>query len=97
MMTTLFTTGYSKPVIALRDKAEIKEALKFHFMITAVLAEINVFGDGLKVLGVLDYILKYPVLMRPHFVDEQTSLKAVKPAVQLLQIQEVHPGPHSNA
>ena len=74
----LYTTGYCKPVagIDIRDKADIKRALKIHFMIKAVLAEINKFRDGLKVLNVLDQILKYPDIMRPCFVDEQKPLTA---------------------
>ena len=62
--------------LAIRDKEDIKQALKIHFMIKAVLAEINEFRDGLKVLNVLDQILKYPDIMRPCFVDEQAPLTA---------------------
>ena len=77
-LDALLTTGYAKPVatIAIRHKGEIKEALKIHFMLKAVFPEINEFRDGLKVLGVLDQILKYLDITRSCFVDEQAPLTA---------------------
>ena len=74
----ILTTGYSKPVatIGIRNKGKIKEALKIHFMLEAVFPEINEFRDGLKNVGVLDQILKYPDIMRSCFVDEQAPLTA---------------------
>ena len=57
----LFATGYSKPImcISIGNKHEISDALKCHFMLKAVIPEINEFAEGLDVLGILDYRL-YP-------------------------------------
>lgn len=73
-------TGYNRPISSLRvgDKQAISDALKCHFMLKGVLAEINEFAEGLKALGVLDYIRKFPDLMREMFVDENPPLTARK-------------------
>lgn len=57
----LFATGYSQPImcISIGNKHEISDALKCHFMLKAVIPEINEFAEGLDVLGILDYRL-YP-------------------------------------
>ena len=77
-LEALFSTGRSKPVssISIRDKTEIRDALKTHYMIKAVIPEINEFRDGLQVLGVFDYVQKYPDIMRVCFADEQPPLTA---------------------
>lgn len=75
MLRSLHYIGFKKPVmnVTLVDRNEIIDILKCH-CIKVALPEINQFCDGLKALGVLDYIKQYPDIMRDFFVDNAIRL-----------------------
>ena len=77
MYLNTFIAGYRRPIslITLSDRREIVELLKCHsFKIT--IPEITQFAEGLESLGVLDYMKKYPDIMRELFVYHTPSLTA---------------------
>ena len=77
MYLNTFIAGYRRPIslITLSDRREIVELLKCHsFKIT--IPEITQFAEGLESLGVLDYMKKYPDIMRELFVHHTPSLTA---------------------
>ena len=63
-------------MISVRDKRELIDALKCHFLIKSVIPEINELMEGLKVLGLLDYIVMYPKVMEELFVNVTPPLTA---------------------
>ena len=75
----MLNTGYKKPVkvLTLGDISEVIDILKCH-CIKVSIPEINQYSDGLKALGVLEYIKKYPDIMRDLFVDDGKRLTAGK-------------------
>ena len=66
-------TGYRIPLTCLKvaDKANLCKAVREYHTIIKVLPEINQFGEGLEVLGVLTMVRKYPELLSLYFIDKE--------------------------
>lgn len=67
----ILETGFRKPLCQLvcRDKPAIKAALRDHHTLVKIKPELDQFLDGLKTLGVLDEVKKYPSLMEPYLLN----------------------------
>ena len=65
-------TGYRIPFTLLKvtDKASLCKAIREYHTIIKILPEINQFGEGLEVLGVMTMIRKNPKLLSLYFIDE---------------------------
>ena len=68
--------GYVKPLsrVELSDKCSIVSLLTTYHLFIKAKATMDQFKEGLVAFGIYDYILKYPDLLRPLFVDERTPL-----------------------
>jgi len=62
-------TGYRVPLTHLKvtDKPNLCKAVREYHTIIKILPEMNQFGEGLEVLGVLSMIRKYPELLSIYF------------------------------
>ena len=67
----LVVTGYRKAIcnLGVMDKGSLKAALLDYHCLLKVKAEMDQFMDGLNDVGVLEYIRKYPDLLKPLFTD----------------------------
>lgn len=67
----LMVTGYRKAIcnLGVQDKGSLKAALLDYHCLLKVKAEMDQFMDCLDDVGVLEYIRKYPDLLRPLFTD----------------------------
>ena len=71
----VYETGFSKPLclLTMDDREGLKKALRDYTMIK-VKAELDQFCDGLKCLGVLDCIKKFPAMMNHFFCKCESKL-----------------------
>ena len=78
--TLLLETGFRKALCHLTtaDKPVLKATLRDYLSLIKIKPELDQFSDGLKTLGVLDLIQKYPSLMSPLFIYQQSSLNKGK-------------------
>ena len=78
--TLLLETGFRKALCHLTtaDKPVLKATLRDYHSLIKIKPELDQFSDGLKTLGVLDLIQKYPSLMSPLFIYQQSSLNKGK-------------------
>ena len=75
---TVLDARFSKPLnsLKLNDKEEFIHAICLHHTIIKTKAELDQMIEGLKNVGVLDYIQKYLILMEPFFTsNEKDSYK----------------------
>ena len=65
----VYDTGYNKAMclITLNDNKCLKTALRDHYSVIKIKAEVDQFIEGLRTLDVLDCIKKCPALMRQLF------------------------------
>lgn len=60
------------------DREGLQKALREYHTVIKIKAQLDQFCDGLKSLGVLDAIKKYPALMTPFFCGEKSKLSKGK-------------------
>lgn len=85
----ILETGFRKglPLLVIADKESLKSALRDHHTLTKIKPEVDQFMDGLKEVGVLDMIRKYPVLMSKLFVrEDQKKIDKSTPAILTYEI-----------
>ena len=77
---TVLDAGFCKPLnsLKLNDKEEFIHAICLHHTILKTKAELDQMIEGLKNVGVLDYIQKYPILMEPFFTSNEKDISAGK-------------------
>ena len=77
---TALDAGFCKPLnsLKLNDKEEFIHAICLHHTILKTKAELDQMIEGLKNVGVLDYIQKYPILMEPFFTSNEKNISAGK-------------------
>ena len=77
---TALDAGFCKPLnsLKLNDKEEFIHAICLHHTILKTKAELDQMIEGLKNVGVLDYIQKYPILMEPFFTSNEKDISAGK-------------------
>ena len=74
----LLETGYSKPLslVCMEDKNSIVSSVTDYHCLIKVKAAMDQFMEGLNSGGVLEYIKKYPNIMRPLFCPRPSDLPA---------------------
>ena len=72
----VYETGFRKPLslLCLCDRRDLCAKLKCHFTIVKVKAELDQFAEGLKCCGVLEYMKKFPDIMRPLLVADPATV-----------------------
>ncbi|XP_064390717.1 apoptosis-resistant E3 ubiquitin protein ligase 1-like [Halichondria panicea] len=90
---TIVNAGYSKPLFTSTqaDKVEIVKTLKLYYTLLESLAEINQLKEGLQVNGVGEAIVKYPELMRPLFVHNNTQVLTAETMKAMFKITHFSP------
>lgn len=68
--------GYMKPLsrLEMSDKHDIISVLTTYHLFIKAKAAMDQFKEGLEFFGIYNYIVKYPDLLRPLFVNERTLL-----------------------
>ena len=76
MVSLVTETGYRKPLtqITPADKEELCQVLKDYYVLIKILPEINQFGDGLNVLGMLEMMRKHPQLLKVYFTNFEKEI-----------------------
>ena len=64
--------GFTKPLPRLTtvDKIDLIQTVTLHYVLLRTKAEMDQFAEGLRALGVLDVIRKYPELLRLFFTNK---------------------------
>ena len=72
----LLETGFRKPLclLTMSDREIISSTMRLYYTLVKVKAETDQFMDGLKTLGVLQMVKKFPDLMKPVLVKQSTKL-----------------------
>jgi len=83
-------TGFRVPLscVKVTDKTSLCKAVREYHTIIKILPEVNQFGEGLEVLGVLTMMRKYPELLSDYFIDKEKKPinKGMLVAIQMRSI-----------
>lgn len=72
-------TGFRIPLcrITCADKASVKNALRDYHSLVKIKSELDQFADGLKIMGVLQAMRKYPSWLAPLLSKDPRKLTRV--------------------
>lgn len=84
-----FDAGLAMPTssISISDKKQIAMSMAMHFLVYKTKAEMDQLREGLKSLGILDLMHRYPTQMKPLFL---ATGKPVLSASLVLAMFDVH-------
>ena len=69
-------TGFRKPLclLTLDDRESVKRAIQDHHTLLKIKPELDQLCEGLKALGVLDSMKKFPQIMKTLFCRQEEKL-----------------------